>query len=170
MTAPWTLCFSNWKSMWKIGNFQRIGSGSPHTSGSWAETRNCVDWTLLVKERINKLAKLRNFMFLRMTKIWVNIWVWVLGWIGWLPKTCVSWGTSLPCVVERGGGSVAVAVTLCLLVLLVLVLLSVHVKRLGGFPYAGFSLNRPHWADSVIESRCPNVSMSVCLRHRMHFF
>ena len=59
--------------------------------------------------------------------------------------------------------SVAVAVTLCLLVLLVLVLLSVHVKRLGGFPYAGFSLNWPHWANSVIESQCPSVCVSVCL-------
>ena len=29
-----------------------------------------------------------------------------------------------------------------------------------------FSLNRPHWADSVIESPCP----SVCLCHRIQFF
>ena len=29
-----------------------------------------------------------------------------------------------------------------------------------------FSLNQPHWADSVIESQC----LDVCLRHRMHFF
>ena len=26
-----------------------------------------------------------------------------------------------------------------------------------------FSLNRPHWADSVIESPCPSVCGSVCL-------
>ena len=25
-----------------------------------------------------------------------------------------------------------------------------------------FSLNRPHWADSVIESPCPDVCLSVC--------
>ena len=30
-------------------------------------------------------------------------------------------------------------------------------------PYAEFSLNRPHWADSVIESPCPCVCVSVCL-------
>ena len=28
-----------------------------------------------------------------------------------------------------------------------------------------FSLNRPHWADSVIESPCPRV----CLRHQVQF-
>ena len=42
-------------------------------------------------------------------------------------------------------------------------------------PSAGwFSLNRPHWADSVIESQCPSVCLSVCLclflRHQMQFF
>ena len=33
-----------------------------------------------------------------------------------------------------------------------------------------FSLNRPHWADSVIESPCPCVCLFVCLRHRVQFF
>ena len=36
--------------------------------------------------------------------------------------------------------------------------------------YAGFSLNRSHWADSVIELPCPDVAMSVCLCHWVHFF
>ena len=33
-----------------------------------------------------------------------------------------------------------------------------------------FSLNQAHWANSVIESRCPSVCLCVCLRHRMQFF
>ena len=36
--------------------------------------------------------------------------------------------------------------------------------------FSRFSLNRPHWADSVIESPCPFVCTSVCLRHRLHLF
>ena len=41
--------------------------------------------------------------------------------------------------------------------------------------YAEFSLNWPHWADSVIESPCPCVTyLSVCLdvrlRHWVQFF
>ena len=28
---------------------------------------------------------------------------------------------------------------------------------------SSFSLNRPHWADSVIESPCPSVWIFVCL-------
>ena len=33
-----------------------------------------------------------------------------------------------------------------------------------------FSLNRPHWADSVRESPCPSVFGSVCVRHWVHIF
>ena len=30
------------------------------------------------------------------------------------------------------------------------------------FDFCLFSLNRPHWADSVIESRCPSVCLWFC--------
>ena len=32
-----------------------------------------------------------------------------------------------------------------------------------------FSLNRPHWANSVIESPCPSGCLSRCLRHWVQF-
>ena len=45
---------------------------------------------------------------------------------------------------------------------LVLMLLSAHSKRFMGLRYAGFSLNRPHWADSVLQLPCP--SFCFCVR------
>ena len=33
-----------------------------------------------------------------------------------------------------------------------------------------FSLNWPHWSDTVIELPCPCVCLFVCLRHQVQFF
>ena len=42
-------------------------------------------------------------------------------------------------------------------------------KRMANF-FQTFSLNRPHWVDSVIESPCPSVWMSVCPWYMCSFF
>ena len=43
-----------------------------------------MDWRFLVKERIAKVAKVRNPLFLEGED---DFWVWSFVYVGWFPKT-----------------------------------------------------------------------------------